>query len=181
MIVSRNRRADRPGTQPQFDRQPPPADRLRLRLKPKAPETGSVDGAWWPRGHDLAIELPDLLAVLSIRLGPVHRVIYHLDEWAEAPGGFVAGGRRVKLDGYRHHPAHTLAVNAIDGGGLVLLVVAPDTPANDAHTTMMTAAHPGDTSTVASLLTADPPADAKETNDDVASQQRDSEGGATPG
>ena len=34
------------------------AHQLRLRLKPKAPRTGYVDGAWWPRSHDLAAELP---------------------------------------------------------------------------------------------------------------------------
>ena len=38
-----------------------PKTRPRLRLKPKAPTTGYVDGAWWPRSDDLAIELPDLL------------------------------------------------------------------------------------------------------------------------
>ncbi len=50
---------------------PAPKTRPRLRLKPKAPTTGYVDGAWWPRSDDLAIELPDLLAVLSVRLGDI--------------------------------------------------------------------------------------------------------------
>jgi len=36
----------------------------RLRLKPKAPGTGYVDGAWWPHSRSLVEELPDLLAVL---------------------------------------------------------------------------------------------------------------------
>jgi hypothetical protein len=178
MIVSQNRRADRLGTQPHFDRRLPPAGRLRLRLKPKGPESGYVDGAWWPRGDHLATELPDLLAVLSVRLGPVHRVVYHLDGWAEAPVRFAAGGRRVELDGYRHHPAHTLAVQGVDGNGLVLLVVPPDTPADDAHLTMMTAARPGDTSTVESLLIGNPSAGAKDACDDAAGQRWDSEGGA---
>ena len=43
----------------------------RLRLKPKAPTSGYVDGAWWPHSEDLSIELPDLLSVLSVRLGPL--------------------------------------------------------------------------------------------------------------
>src|SRR5690242_271557 len=42
------------------DQAPPRA--LRLRLKPKAPTTGWVDGGWWPRSRDLAAELLDLLA-----------------------------------------------------------------------------------------------------------------------
>lgn len=47
---------------------------LRLRTKPKAPTTGYVDGAWWPRSRDLAVELPALLAVPVVRLGQVQRV-----------------------------------------------------------------------------------------------------------
>ncbi|WP_410639151.1 DUF5994 family protein [Amycolatopsis sp. lyj-346] len=41
----------------------------RLRLKPKAPTTGYVDGAWWPTSRDLTAELPPILAVLAVRLG----------------------------------------------------------------------------------------------------------------
>jgi hypothetical protein len=41
---------------------------LRLRLKPKGPTTGYVDGAWWPRSADLVGELPELFAVLAVRL-----------------------------------------------------------------------------------------------------------------
>src|SRR2546423_14793772 len=35
----------------------PPRQTLRLSLKPKAPTTGYVDGAWWPWSSDLAAEL----------------------------------------------------------------------------------------------------------------------------
>jgi hypothetical protein len=54
----------------------------RLRLKPKGSTAGSVDGAWWPHSDDLPVELPDLLAVLSIRLGPIDRVTYNFADWA---------------------------------------------------------------------------------------------------
>ena len=54
-------------------------------MKPKARMTGHVAGAWWPHSDELSKELPDLLAVLSVRLGDVARVTYHLDEWAKAP------------------------------------------------------------------------------------------------
>ncbi|HKS48584.1 MAG TPA: DUF5994 family protein, partial [Amycolatopsis sp.] len=56
----------------------PPPHTLRLRLKPKAPATGYVDGAWWPRSRDLSAELPTLLAVLAIRPGRIERVTYNL-------------------------------------------------------------------------------------------------------
>src|SRR3954466_2822784 len=80
----------------------------RLRLKPKASHSGFVDGAWWPQSDDLTAELPDLLAVLSVRLGRIDRVLYNLSEWATAPPKLVTGGRAVKLDGYRRQPVNTL-------------------------------------------------------------------------
>ena len=74
-----------------------PENRPRLRLKRKAAMTGYVDGAWWPRDDDLTTELPDLLAVLSVRLGAVARVTYNLAEWAEAPRKVPIGGRIIRL------------------------------------------------------------------------------------
>jgi hypothetical protein len=62
-----------------------PVHTPRLRLKRKAPRSGYVAGAWWPNSTDLTAELPDLLAVLSIRLGPIGRVIYGLNEWKRRP------------------------------------------------------------------------------------------------
>ncbi|GAC1407805.1 MAG: hypothetical protein NVSMB60_28640 [Mycobacterium sp.] len=53
--------------------------------------TGHVDGAWWRRSDDLPSELPDLLAVLSVRLGSVERVMYNVSEWAKAPARFTTG------------------------------------------------------------------------------------------
>jgi hypothetical protein len=71
----------------------PPDYTPPLRLKPKPPPSGYVDGAWWPYSDDLLQELPDLLAVLSVRLGPIQRVLYNLGEWAQAPAKVAMGGR----------------------------------------------------------------------------------------
>jgi hypothetical protein len=130
----------------------PPYHTPRLRLKPKARTSGYVDGAWWPFSDDLATELPDLLAVLSVRLGAVGRVIYNVGEWTSAPAKFATGGDLVRLDGFRNQPAHTLEVLGVDRRNLVLLVVAPNTDADYAHTTMMAAAAPDDATTVGGLL-----------------------------
>jgi Family of unknown function (DUF5994) len=124
----------------------------RLRLKPKAPTNGHVDGAWWPHGNDLSEELPDLLAVLSVRLGPIDRVLYNLGEWAKAPRRLVSGGRAVRLDGYRRQPANTLQVLGLRRERLLLLVVPPHTDPDQAHATMMTAAAPDNATSVDDLL-----------------------------
>lgn len=139
--------------QPQAGRHLTPPDYTpRLRLKPKAPRTGYVDGAWWPHGSDLTTELPDLLAVLSVRLGAIDRVLYKLDEWAKLPAKLATGGRKVRLDGYGYQPTNTLQVLGLNRTKILLLVVPPHTDPGQAHTTMMAAAAPNNDSTVADLL-----------------------------
>ena len=133
-------------------KQTPPEHTPRLRLKPKAPVTGYVDGAWWPHSDDLTTELPDLLAVLSVRLGAIGRVIYNVDEWAEAPRKFPTGGRMVRLGGYSLQPVNTLEVHGVNREKLILLVVPPQTDPDQAHHTMMAAAAPNNALTVDDLL-----------------------------
>src|SRR5690242_19327937 len=78
---------------------------LRLKLKPKAPTTGYVDGAWWPRSWDLSAELPALLRVLAVRLGRIRRVSYNLTTWLAAPRRLQVDGGLVRLGGFRaQHP-----------------------------------------------------------------------------
>jgi hypothetical protein len=134
-------------------RQSPPEHTPRLRLKPKAPSSGYVDGAWWPHSDDLTAELPDLLAVLSVRLGRISRVIYKLDEWATAPAKLATAGRSVRLDGYRRHPVSTVEVLGLNQQKILLLVVSPQADPDQAHAVMMTAAGPNNALTVDSLLT----------------------------
>lgn len=133
-------------------RSTPPEHTPRLRLKPKAPRSGYVDGAWWPHSDDLAAELPDLLAVLSVRLGQIDRVMYNVDEWAKAPAKLATGGRAVRLDGYRHQPISTVEVLGLNRSRIALLVVPTNTNPDDAHAALMAAAAPSSASTVDSLL-----------------------------
>lgn len=133
-------------------RHAPPEHTPRLRLKPKAPQNGYVDGAWWPHSEDLAVELPDLLSVLSVRLGPIGRVIYNLNEWGTPPAKLATGGRTVRLDGYRLQPVNTVEVLGLNRTRIVLLVVSPHADPDQAHAIMMTAAGPGNASTVESLM-----------------------------
>jgi hypothetical protein len=140
---------------PTAGRHPTPPDYTpRLRLKPKAERTGYVDGAWWPWSDDLTKELPDLLAVLSVRLGPIERVLYNLGEWSTAPRKAMVGERMVRLDGYRHQPINTLEILGVGRGRILLLVVPPATDPDQAHATLMAAAVPNDNSSVEGLLTA---------------------------
>ena len=127
----------------------------RVQLKPPTPATGCVDGAWWPRSLDLRAETPELLGAVSSRLGPIARVLYHLDGWGTAPKRITDRGRLVKLDGYRYQPVHTVCVLGINRSRLVLLVVPPDTDPGSAHAAMTTAATADNTSTSDDLLPTD--------------------------
>jgi hypothetical protein len=156
-----------------------PARTPRLRLKPRAPRSGHVDGAWWPHTDDLTAELPDLLAVLSVRLGRIDRVLYKLNAWAKAPRKLVTSGRAVRLDGYRLQPTNTIEVLGLGGERVTLLVIPPYTDANDAHTTIMTAAQPNNAATVDGLLMISPRDRDRRTEASTAQQRWESEGGKT--
>jgi len=133
--------------------QSPPENTPRLRLKPKAPgTTGYVDGAWWPHSDDLAAEVPDLMAVLSVRLGAIDRVIYNLTEWATAPKKMTMGRHVVRLAGYYRQPANTIELLGASREKLVLLVIPPQTEPDRAHEAMMAAATRDDATTIDGLL-----------------------------
>jgi hypothetical protein len=129
----------------------PPEHTPRLRLKPKAPTTGHVDGAWWPYSDDLPTEIPDLLAVLSVRLGPIDRIIYNLTEWASAPRKLSIDGRVVRLAGYNRQPVNTVEVLG-NRNKIVLLVVPARSDPDRAHDIMMAAAGRSNAATTDLLL-----------------------------
>ena len=145
---------------------------LRLRLKPRGAVTGYVDGAWWPRSRDLPAELPALVAVLAIRMGPVESVSYNLDAWEPAPRRITVDGRVVRLAGYRsQHPATIDVLSA--GHRVTLLVVPPEATPEAAQGTLMAAGHRGNADRVEALLRTGSAYSA----DEVAQQRWDLDGG----
>jgi Family of unknown function (DUF5994) len=130
----------------------PRARTPRLRLKPKTDCSGYVDGAWWPRSDELMAELPDLFAVLSFRLGAIDHVTYNFSEWTTTPAKIASGGRAVRLNGYHRLPPNTLEVFDANGNKIVFLVVPFHTDPEQAHAIVMTAAAPGNASSVDTLL-----------------------------
>jgi hypothetical protein len=128
-----------------------PAQSLRLRLKPKGPTTGHVDGGWWPRSRDLAAEMPELAAVLSVRLGPVERVAYAMDAWDSPPRRVDVDGQRIRLEGFRSQDRDIVHLTGTHGR-ISLLVIPPAAGDTAGHDAMMTAAHRDNTDSPATLL-----------------------------
>ena len=126
-------------------------DSRRLSLKPEAPTTGFVDGAWWPASRDLAAELPALAAAVTSRLGPVEAVSYNIDAWDATPRRVAVGGAVVRMAGY-----HTQARDTVDVRGarhlLTLLVVPPDTEPRTAAAALAAAGRAGNTDGLDALL-----------------------------
>ncbi|AIG79164.1 Hypothetical protein AJAP_31725 [Amycolatopsis japonica] len=147
----------------------------RLRLKPEAPTTGWVDGAWWPRSLDLTVELPSLLPALTARLGRIERVTYHLAAWPPTPRRLRSGDEHgdVRLEGFRS--PHTATLTVIGLGArrrLTLLVIPPDADPDLAHHALLTATRRGNADTVDTLLAA--------LDEDTAVQRWEVEGGRIP-
>jgi hypothetical protein len=90
--------------------------------------------------------------VLSVRLGPIERVIYSLAGWVTAPRKLPTDERVVRLAAYDRQPVNTVEVTGRSSSSkIVLLVVPAYTDTDDAHHTMMAAA-PDGPSTVEGLL-----------------------------
>ena len=131
-----------------------PVTEPRLRLKPAAPVTGHVDGAWWPRTRDLATELPALLTALATRLGRIDRITYHLGDWPDPPRRITVDDSVVRLEGFRSQPSRSLTVIGWDRHRMTLLVVPPEASSDLAQHALATAADPGNTHDSAQLLAA---------------------------
>jgi Family of unknown function (DUF5994) len=82
-------------------RRVPPAEIGCRHLEGEAALANSVASA------DLPIELPDLLAVLSVRLGRIDQVMYNLNEWLTAPKRLKADRQPVRLAGDSGQPVST--------------------------------------------------------------------------
>ena len=71
----------------------------RLSLKPSSSVRGAVDGAWWPRSRDAAIEIAALIEELGAQRTPVRGLALARVGWDSAPRRIgLASGRKVAVD-----------------------------------------------------------------------------------
>ena len=97
----------------------------RLQLKPSRPESTFLDGAWWPRSTQLAIELPVLVEALSDRLGEVAVVGYHRNAWTQTPTQMQVADATVQLQGFTSDEPASVILIGRDGRRVTLLVISP--------------------------------------------------------
>ncbi|MDO0914868.1 DUF5994 family protein [Streptomyces sp. DT2A-34] len=123
--------------------QSPPPSRpvLRLRLASRSGMPRLIDGAWWPRSHDLLAELPQLLAGLPRAWGHITSVTVHGATWSAVPGRMLVFNQVVRLRRTVAASApHTIVLLAPGRGRWDLLVLPPDTTEEAAEPLMAAAA-----------------------------------------
>jgi hypothetical protein len=114
---------------------------LRLRLAPHGGLPRPIDGAWWPRSHDLLAELPRLLAGLPRAWGHVTSVTVNGATWSAVPGRMLVSNQVVRLHRtLTASAAHTIVLLAPGQGRWDLLVVPPDMTEEAAQPLMAAAA-----------------------------------------
>jgi hypothetical protein len=112
-------------TRPRADAEPAPA--LRLSLKPDTRITGHLDGAWWPRSRDMALELPALVTVLDRLWGRITRITVHEGMWPDLPAGVPVGVHMVRLGWFGpEQEQDDLCLFSYKTGRWDLLVVPPE-------------------------------------------------------
>ncbi|MGY1782809.1 DUF5994 family protein [Geodermatophilus sp. SYSU D01036] len=88
----------------------------------------AFDGAWFPRGRDLAVEVPELIAALDRRGVRIERFTYALDSWLPAPRKVLVDGRVVRTGGFRSMDPGVVCLSWAGGNRRAdLLVVPPET------------------------------------------------------
>jgi len=113
-----------------------PQEARPVRLALAGPGTGlhRIDGAWWPRSHDLCDELPALLTALNARWGCITRVTVDSAMWLASPRRMALADRVVHLNWCGTTAGrHTVCLLSYGVGRCDLLVVPPETPADEAH------------------------------------------------
>jgi len=112
----------------------------RLQLCDASSVQGAVDGAWWANSSDLKLELPDLVVVVGLLIGPVRRVIYDPGAWPPAPSRIIPGVNSTAVDPYRLVADDTIYLIGTHSRDAVLFVVPPSTPPSAAHRVLRTVA-----------------------------------------
>ncbi|GHG20183.1 DUF5994 family protein [Streptomyces zaomyceticus] len=124
----------------------------RLSLTPKTTLAGLLDGAWWPRTHDLAVELPPLVDALEEHFGRITRVAVNPARWPVVPHKVAATGHTVHIGWFTEQDPDKMILLSYTVGRCDLLVVPPETEPASAARLMTAAALPGSVLAAGALM-----------------------------
>lgn len=123
----------------------------RLSLTPSSSARGAVDGAWWPRSKDAAIELGALIEELGAQRTPVRGIALTRVGWDSAPRRIqLTSGRKVVVDWLRTGDVRRIRVSDINYQRIDLLLIPADTTPAVAERALRMAIHGHDPDIAAS-------------------------------
>jgi hypothetical protein len=100
----------------------------RLSLKPSSSARGAVDGAWWPRSKDPAVELAALIEELGAQRTPVRGLALSRSGWDSAPRRIpLASGRKVAVDWFRSGDVRMIRILDTNYQWMNLLIIPVET------------------------------------------------------
>lgn len=96
----------------------------RLSLKPGSSARGALDGAWWPRSRDPAIELAALIEAVGAQRGTIRQLALNRADWDSAPRRIrLDSGRRISVDWSSILGVHIVRIVDTDYQWIDLLLV----------------------------------------------------------
>jgi uncharacterized protein DUF5994 len=99
----------------------------RLSLKPSSSARGAVDGAWWPRSTDPALELTALIEAVGAHRAPVRRDHTEQDWMGQRSCRIrLASGRKVAVGWVRSDDIHPARILGTDDQRIDPLVISVD-------------------------------------------------------
>ncbi|MEV3860757.1 DUF5994 family protein [Streptomyces sp. NPDC050095] len=118
---------------------------------------GLLDGAWWPRSRDLAVELPALADVLGPLWGRITRVAVNPMHWPVVPRKVTVHDHVMKVGWFTPElDPHKLLLLSYGAGRWDLLVIPPETDDASAARLMSAACDPdGPPLTATALIAAE--------------------------
>lgn len=157
-----------------------PSHSARLSLTPKTTLAGLLDGAWWPRSHDLAAELPSLVDALEEHFGRITRVVVNPTRWPVVPHKVAVTGHTVHVGWFTEQDPDKMILLSYTVGRCDLLVIPPETEPSAAARLMTAAALPGSVLAAGALMS-DEAATGRRMRDARSSEDAwETDGGAAP-
>jgi hypothetical protein len=125
---------------------------LRTAFPAKRADRAVLDGGWWPRSYDPAVELPRLVKALDDRFGPIRQLLLSSAVWEGRFRRLTVGSRVVRVGWFASVDPGLLVATTDRGDQIDLLVVPPQTSEADAKRAMATAADPANRKRPAAIL-----------------------------
>jgi hypothetical protein len=116
---------------------------VRLALTDTFPR-GSIDGAWWPHSADLGREIGPLVTALTDSYASrVTHIAYDIATWLPARHRMPQHPGYINMGWFVMGDPHQVTLTLEDGTRVVLLVVPPELPTEQAEWALRRAVEPG--------------------------------------